>query len=73
MTPIEKTIQLTQDGDGYATAINSPVTGNPFVVVAATADDLMDILTLQCGLPPELLSPAKFRRVVIRFPKQDTE
>lgn len=67
MTKLQKTAQLTKKGEGYATAILCPTLKTPFIIIAATPDDLMSLLVIRCGLDPEMITDDKFRRVKIEY------
>jgi hypothetical protein len=68
----QKAKQLTQTGTGYATAIMCPTLKTPFLIVAATPDDLEALLVIRCQLEPETFSVKKFKRVQMGFAAGET-
>lgn len=72
MTETEKIQQLTKVGDGVATAIVCPLTKKPFLLVAATEDDLEALLIMRCQFEPEQFTASKFRNVKVMLAGGET-
>lgn len=58
-------LQLTQKGEGVATAMRCRKLNVPYILIAANAADLEMLLVIRCGVEPETFDREKFINVKV--------